>query len=149
MLHTIDIQTASPAITIPNAAAAIHIPVSASPAIRIPVAENAITIPPVERAITIPHHVTASITVVPVQPAIYVDRNEYADRNEVELFNPQYAVAEEPDVNEISISSYELSSNSVPTLREASVIINENISAGKQFKLICVVDGEVKAYYSN
>ena len=38
MLHTIDIQTASPAITIPNAAAAIHIPVSASPAIRIPVA---------------------------------------------------------------------------------------------------------------
>ena len=138
MLYTIDIQTASPAITIPNAAAAIHIPVSASPAIRIPVAENAITIPPVERAITIPHHVTASI-----QPAIYVDRNE------VELFNPQYAVAEEPDVNEISISSYELSSNSVPTLREASVIINENISAGKQFKLICVVDGEVKAYYSN
>ena len=143
MLHTIDIQTASPAITIPNAAAAIHIPVSASPAIRIPVAENAITIPPVERAITIPHHVTASITVVPVQPAIYVAKNE------VELFNPQYAVAEEPDVNEISISSYELSSNSVPTLREASVIINENISAGKQFKLICVVDGEVKAYYSN
>lgn len=143
MLHTIDIQTASPAITIPNSAAAIHIPVSASPAIRIPDAENAITIPPVERAITIPHHVTASITVVPVQPAIYVDRNE------VELFNPQYAVAEEPDVNEISISSYELSSNSVPTLREASVIINENISAGKQFKLICVVDGEVKAYYSN
>lgn len=143
MLHTIDIQTASPAITIPNAAAAIHIPVSASPAIRIPVAENAITIPPVERAITIPHHVTASITVVPVQPAIYVDKNE------VELFNPQCAVAEEPDVNEISISSYELSSNSVPTLREASVIINENISAGKQFKLICVVDGEVKAYYSN
>lgn len=143
MLHTIDIQTASPAITIPNTAAAIHIPVSASPAIRIPVAENAITIPPVERAITIPHHVTASITVVPVQPAIYVDRNE------VELFNQQYAVAEEPDVNEISISSYELSSNSVPTLREASVIINENISAGKQFKLICVVDGEVKAYYSN
>ena len=138
MLHTIDIQTASPAIIIPNSAAAIHIPVSASPAIRIPVAENAITIPPVERAITIPHHVTASIT-----PAIYVDRNE------VELFNPQYAVAEEPDVNEISISSYELSSNSVPTLREASVIINENISAGKQFKLICVVDGEVKAYYSN
>lgn len=134
MLHTIDIQTASPAITIPNAAAAIHIPVSASPAIRIPAAEN---------AITIPHHVTASITVVPVQPAIYVDKNE------VELFNPQYAVAEEPDVNEISISSYELSSNSVPTLREASVIINENISAGKQFKLICVVDGEVKAYYSN
>ena len=143
MLHTIDIQTASPAITIPNAAAAIHIPVSASPAIRIPVAENGITIPPVERAITIPHHVTASITVVPVQPAIYVDKNE------VELFNQQYAVAEEPDVNEISISSYELSSNSVPTLREASVIINENISAGKQFKLICVVDGEVKAYYSN
>ena len=143
MLHTIDIQTASPAITIPNTAAAIHIPVSASPAIRIPVAENAITIPPVERAITIPHHVTASITVVPVQPAIYVDKNE------VELFNQQYAVAEEPDVNEISISSYELSSNSVPTLREASVIINENISAGKQFKLICVVDGEVKAYYSN
>ena len=143
MLHTIDIQTASPAITIPNAAAAIHIPVSASPAIRIPVAENAITIPPVERAITIPHHVTASITVVPVQPAIYVDKNE------VELFNPRCAVAEEPDVNEISISSYELSSNSVPTLREASVIINENISAGKQFKLICVVDGEVKAYYSN
>ena len=143
MLHTIDIQTASPAITIPNAAAAIHIPVSASPAIRIPVAENAITIPPVERAITIPHHVTASITVVPVQPAIYVDKNE------VELFNPQCAVAEEPDVDEISISSYELSSNSVPTLREASVIINENISAGKQFKLICVVDGEVKAYYSN
>ena len=143
MLYTIDIQTASPAITIPNAAAAIHIPVSASPAIRIPVAENAITIPPVERAITIPHHVTASITVVPVQPAIYVYKNE------VELFNPQYAVAEEPDVNEISISSYELSSNSVPTLREASVIINENISAGKQFKLICVVDGEVKAYYSN
>ena len=138
MLHTIDIQTASPAITIPNAAAAIHIPVSASPAIRIPVAENAITIPPVERAITIPHHVTASIT-----SAIHVDKNE------VELFNPQYAVAEEPDVNEISISSYELSSNSVPTLREASVIINENISAGKQFKLICVVDGEVKAYYSN
>ena len=143
MLHTIDIQTASPAITIPNAAAAIHTPVSASPAIRIPVAENAITIPPVERAITIPHHVTASITVVPVQPAIYVDKNE------VELFNPQCAVAEKPDVNEISISSYELSSNSVPTLREASVIINENISAGKQFKLICVVDGEVKAYYSN
>ena len=143
MLHTIDIQTASPAITIPNAAAAIHIPVSASPAIRIPDAENAITIPPVERAITIPHHVTPSITVVPVQPAIYVDKNE------VELFNQQYAVAEEPDVNEISISSYELSSNSVPTLREASVIINENISAGKQFKLICVVDGEVKAYYSN
>lgn len=138
MLHTIDIQTASPAITIPNTAAAIHIPVSASPAIRIPVAENAITIPPVERAITIPHHVTASIT-----RAINVDKNE------VELFNPQYAVAEEPDVNEISISSYELSSNSVPTLREASVIINENISAGKQFKLICVVDGEVKAYYSN
>ena len=135
MLHTIDIQTASPAITIPNAAAAIHIPVSASPAIRIPVAENAITIPPVERAITIPHHVTASITVVPVQ--------------EVELFNPQYAVAEEPDVDEIYISPYELSSNSVSTLREASVIINENISAGKQFKLICVVDGEVKAYYSN
>lgn len=143
MLHTIDIQTASPAITIPNSAAAIHIPVSASPAIRIPVAENAITIPPVERAITIPHHVTASITVVPVQPEIYVDRNE------VELFNSQYAVAEEPDVNEISISSYELSSNSVPTLLEASIIINENISAGKQFKLICVVDGEVKAYYSN
>ena len=143
MLHTIDIQTASPAITIPNSAAAIHIPVSASRAIRIPVAENAITIPPAERAITIPHHVTASITVVPVQPAIYVDKNE------VELFNLQYAVAEEPDVNEISISSYELSSNSVPTLREASVIINENISAGKQFKLICVVDGEVKAYYSN
>ena len=138
MLHTIDIQTASPAITIPNAAAAIHIPVSASRAIRIPVAENAITIPPVERAITIPHHVTASIT-----PAIHVDKNE------VEACNPQYAVAEEPDVNEISISSYELSSNSVPTLREASVIINENISAGKQFKLICVVDGEVKAYYSN
>lgn len=143
MLHTIDIQTASPAITIPNAAAAIHIPVSASPAIRIPVAENAITIPPVERAITIPHHVTASITVVPVQPAIYVDKNE------VELFNPRCAVAEEPDVDEIYISPYELSSNSVPTLREASVIINENISAGKQFKLICVVDGEVKAYYSN
>ena len=143
MLHTIDIQTASPAITIPNSAAAIHIPVSASRAIRIPVAENAITIPSVERAITIPHHVTASITVAPVQPAIYVDKNE------VELFNLQYAVAEEPDVNEISISSYELSSNSVPTLREASVIINENISAGKQFKLICVVDGEVKAYYSN
>ena len=143
MLHTIDIQTASPAITIPNTAAAIHIPVSASPAIRIPVAENAITIPPVERTITIPHHVTASITVVPVQPA------KKKKKNEVELFNPQYAVAEEPDVNEISISSYELSSNSVPTLREASVIINENISAGKQFKLICVVDGEVKAYYSN
>lgn len=138
MLHTIDIQTASPAITIPNTAAAIHIPVSASPAIRIPVAENAITIPPVERAITIPHHVTTSIT-----PAIHVDKNE------VELFNPQYAVAEEPDVDEIYISPYELSSNSVPTLREASVIINENISAGKQFKLICVVDGEVKAYYSN
>lgn len=135
MLHTIDIQTASPAIIIPNSAAAIHVPVSASPAIRIPVAENAITIPPVERAITIPHHVTASITVVPVQ--------------EVELFNPQYAVAEEPDVDEIYISPYELSSNSVSTLREASVIINENISAGKQFKLICVVDGEVKAYYSN
>ena len=143
MLHTIDIQTASPAITIPNTAAAIHIPVSASPAIRIPVAENAITIPPVERAITIPHHVTASITVVPVQPAIYVDKNE------VELFNPRCAVAEEPDVDEIYISPYELSSNSVSTLREASVIINENISAGKQFKLICVVDGEVKAYYSN
>ena len=135
MLHTIDIQAASPAIIIPNSAAAIHIPVSASPAIRIPVAENAITIPPVEQAITIPHHVTASITVVPVQ--------------EVELFNPQYAVAEEPDVDEIYISPYELSSNSVSTLREASVIINENISAGKQFKLICVVDGEVKAYYSN
>ena len=135
MLHTIDVQAASPAIIIPNSAAAIHIPVSASPAIRIPVAENAITIPPVERAITIPHHVTASITVVPVQ--------------EVELFNPQYAVAEEPEVDEIYISPYELSSNSVSTLREASVIINENISAGKQFKLICVVDGEVKAYYSN
>ena len=143
MLYTTDIEIASPAITIPNTTAAIHIPVSASPAIRIPDAENAITIPPVERAITIPHHVTASITVVPVQPAIYVDKNE------VELFNPQYAVAEEPDVDEIYISPYELSSNSVPTLREASVIINENISAGKQFKLICVVDGEVKAYYSN